>query len=166
LAGERCQGFYVHAFHTVRYLDEVVIPNIAEGAARVGRSADDVELIAAPFVVTGRDDAEMAASMAAAKQQIAFYASTPSYRIVLDTHGWDFGEELNRMSRRGQWESMGSVVPDEVVAEIGVVAEPARVGQAIKDRFGNRVTRTGYYTLDGTPALSDSDLAAVVAATR
>jgi probable F420-dependent oxidoreductase len=166
LAGERCQGFYVHAFHTVRYLDEVVIPNIAEGAARVGRSADDVELIAAPFVVTGRDEAEMAASMAAAKQQIAFYASTPSYRIVLDTHGWDFGQELNRMSRRGQWESMGAVVPDEVVAEIGVVAEPGRVGQAIKDRFGDRVTRTGCYTLDGTPALSDSDLAAVVAATR
>jgi hypothetical protein len=57
---------------------------------------------------------------------MAFYASTPSYRIVLDTHGWDFGDELNRMSRRGEWDAMAEVIPDEVVAEVGVVAEPDR----------------------------------------
>ena len=33
LAGEVCQGFHVHPFHTVRYLDEVVLPRMSEGAA-------------------------------------------------------------------------------------------------------------------------------------
>jgi hypothetical protein len=108
----------------------------------------------------------MADSMAAAKQQMAFYASTPSYRIVLDTHGWDFGDELNRMSRRGEWQAMASVIPDEVVAEVGVVAEPDRVGQAIKDRYEGRIARVGYYTLDGSPTLPDETLASIVAATR
>src|SRR5690606_16447837 len=93
LAGERCQGLHVHPFHTVRYLDDVVLPNIRAGAAEHGRQAADVDLIATVFVVTGRDDSEMAAALRAAKQQIAFYASTPSYRPVLDAHGWDFGEE-------------------------------------------------------------------------
>lgn len=166
LAGERCQAYFVHSFHTVRYIDEVVVPNIAEGAARTGRSVDDVELVTAAFIVTGRDEAEMATSMRAAKQQIAFYASTPTYRIVLDTHGWDFGDTLNRMSRRGEWDTMADVVPDEVVAEIGIVAEPDRVGQAIKDRFGGRLARTGFYTLDGAPPFADDQLAQMVAATR
>lgn len=166
LAGERCQGFHVHPFHTVEYLDEVVIPNIAAGASEHGREAADVDLIATVFVITGRDEAEMSRAMAAAKQQMAFYASTPSYRIVLETHGWDFGEELNRMSRRGEWDAMGSVIPDEVVDAVGVVAEPEQVGRAVRDRYAGRVARIGYYTLDGTPPLPDDTLAAMIAATR
>src|SRR5512147_1697673 len=31
LAGELCEGFHVHPFHSVRYLNEVVRPAIAEG---------------------------------------------------------------------------------------------------------------------------------------
>jgi probable F420-dependent oxidoreductase len=166
LAGERCQAFHVHPFHTVKYLDEVVIANIATGATEFGRDVSDVDLISTVFVVTGRDEKEMSDSMLAAKQQMAFYASTPSYRIVLDTHGWDFGEELNRMSRRGEWQAMADLIPDEVVAEVGVVAEPDRVGQAIKDRYAGRIARVGYYTLDGSPTLPDETLASIVAATR
>jgi probable F420-dependent oxidoreductase len=166
LAGERCQGFHVHPFHTVRYLDDVVIPNIATGAAGHGRSVSDVDLIATVFVVTGRDEAEMAAATKAAKQQMAFYASTPSYRGVLEAHGWDVGEELNRMSRRGEWNAMADVIGDEMVSTVGIVAEPDRVGQAIRDRYGDRIARIGYYTLDGAPTLSDDELAAMVASTR
>lgn len=166
LAGERCQGFFAHAFHTVKYLDEVVLPNIAAGAESSGRSPSDIGVYTSAFVVTGRDEAEMAASLVAAKKQIAFYASTPTYRIVLDTHGWDIGDELNRMSRRGEWDRMADVVPDEVVETIGIVAEPDRVGEAIKQRYGDRVERIGFYTLDGGPQLADEDLAAMVAATR
>lgn len=166
LAGERCQGYFVHSFHTVPYIDEVVIPNVASGAASAGRTVDDIGLISAVFVVTGRDEQEMAAAMAAAKQQIAFYASTPSYRVVLETHGWDFGDELSRRSRRGEWDRMAEVIPDEVVETIGIVAEPGRVGQAIKDRYQGRFSRIGYYTLDGGLPLSDEELAAMVASTR
>jgi len=166
LAGERCQGFHVHPFHTVRYLDDVVLPNIAAGAADLGRQPADIELISTVFVVTGRDEAEMRTAMAVAKQQIAFYASTPTYRIVLETHGWDFGERLNAMSRRGEWESMAAVIPDEVVGEVGIVAEPDEVGPAIKARYGDRLARIGYYTLDGSPRLDDAELATMVAASH
>lgn len=166
LAGERCDGFHVHPFHTVRYLDEVVIPAIAAGAEQHGRTSDDVDLISTVFVVTGRDEAEMRSAMGAAKQQMAFYASTPSYRIVLETHGWDFGPRLNQMSRRGEWAAMADVIPDEVVHEVGVVAEPGAVGSAIGARYGGRIARLGFYTLDGGPALSDEELAAMVADTK
>ena len=48
----------------------------------------------------------MAASVQATKQQIAFYASTPAYRKVLELHGWgDLQSELHRLSLDGRWDA-------------------------------------------------------------
>lgn len=163
LAGEVCDGFHVHPFHTVKYLDEVVLASMVRGAAAAGRSVDDVARIVSVFVVTGRDAEEISAMREAVKAQIAFYASTPTYRVVLDTHGWDFGDRLNQMSRRGQWDEMGSVIPDEVVDEVAIVAPPHAIGSAIKARYGDRIQRVGMYNVSSGTDLSDSDLAAAVA---
>lgn len=163
MAGEICDGFHVHPFHTVKYLDEVVLANMVEGATSAGRALDDIIRISTVFVVTGRDSAEMASAMTATKQQIAFYASTPSYRVVLDTHGWDFGPTLSMMSRRGEWDRMADVIPDEVVHEVAVVGAPDEIGPLIRARYGNRIQRVGFYNLVGTPLLDDDDLAGLVA---
>jgi probable F420-dependent oxidoreductase len=166
LAGELCQGFHVHPFHTIKYLDEVVLPNMAEGVASAGRTLDDIERISTIFVVTGRDESELARARMAVKQQVAFYASTPAYSIVLETEGWDFGPRLSSMSRRGEWAEMAAVVPDEVIDAVAVVGAPEEIGAKIKARYGDRVQRVGYYTLDGAPMPEGEDLAAMVAATK
>ena len=166
LAGELCDGFHVHPFHTVRYLDEVVLPNMAAGAESAGRSLDDVVRVTTVFVVTGRDEAEMRQAMHPVKQQISFYASTPSYRAVLEVHGWDFGERLSLMARQGQWDRMPELIPDEVVEEVAVVAPVGELGPAIRARYGDRVQRVGYYTLPGQLDLDDDELAELVASTK
>lgn len=166
LAGEVCDGFHVHPFHTVRYLDEVVLPNIARGAKSAGRTSADVDRICPVFVVTGRDETEMAAARAAAKSQIAFYASTPSYRVVLDTHGWDFGDRLNQLSRQGDWAQMAAMITDEVLAEVAVVGSPEGIGPAIKLRYGDRVQRVGFYALEPLRSFPAEQMAAMVAATK
>ena len=68
-------------------------------------------------------------------------------RQVLEHHGWgDLQEELNRMSKQGQWAEMGEIIPDEVVEEFAlVVDDPDRVGEAYLERFGDRATRAGVY---------------------
>lgn len=147
LAGELCQGFHIHPFHTVEYLDEFVLPNIAKGADRSGRSIDDIERATTVFVMTGESDAEVEQSMAAVRQQVAFYASTPSYRPVLESSGWDFGEKLHALSRRGEWDKMAAEVPDEAVLSVGVAAQVDALPDAIKARYGNKVQRIGFYTL-------------------
>jgi probable F420-dependent oxidoreductase len=147
LAGEVCQGFHVHPFHTVEYLDRTVLPNIAEGAAREGRSLDDVERVTTVFVMTGESDSEVEQAMEPVRQQISFYASTPSYRRVLEDNDWDFGDELHALSKRGKWAEMPSVVPDEAVLAVGVAAPLDRLGRAIKDRYGDRVQRVGFYSI-------------------
>ena len=147
LAGEVCDGFHVHPFHTIRYLDQVVLPGIARGAEGAGRSSDDVERATTVFVMTGATDGEIELAMEPVRQQIAFYASTPSYRPVLEANDWDFGEQLTAMSKRGQWAEMAAVVPDEAVLDVGVAAPLGQLGQAIRDRYRDRVQRVGFYTI-------------------
>src|ERR687884_390786 len=52
LAGELCDGFHVHPFHSPEYVRSTVIPAIAEGASKEGRDPEAVELATSVFVVT------------------------------------------------------------------------------------------------------------------
>ena len=80
VAGEVCDGFICHAFTTERYLREVTMPALERGRAKAGKTMDGFEIVGPSFVVTGNDEAEMAAAADGTRQQIAFYGSTPAYR--------------------------------------------------------------------------------------
>lgn len=147
LAGTMCDGFHVHPFHTVPYLDQVVLPGVAEGAESAGRSREAVEMVTTVFLMTGDSEQEIEQAMEPVRQQISFYGSTPSYRPVFEASGWDFHERLHAMSRRGEWADMATVVPDEAVLEVGVAAPVDRLADAIKERYGDRVQRVGFYTI-------------------
>ena len=84
------------------------------------------EIVGPSFVVTGNDEAEMAAAEAGTRQQIAFYGSTPAYKGVLELHGWDgLHEELNALSKKGGWVEMGNLITDEILNTFAVVvADP------------------------------------------
>lgn len=166
LAGEVCDAFHVHPFHTVPYLDEVVLPNLAAGAEDAGRSLDDCRRISTVFIVTGANDSEMEQMAEAVKQQIAFYASTPSYAPVLEASGWDFGPRLTAMSKRGEWDRMAEVITDEVVAQVGVVAPVDRIGSAIRERYGDRIQRIGFYNLGGLASLDEDAIGEIIADIR
>jgi probable F420-dependent oxidoreductase len=146
LAGELCQGFHVHPFHTVRYLKELIIPSIEQGAAKAGRSRADVQLTCAIFVVTGRNAEEMQHTAIMAKSQIAFYASTPSYAAVLEKHGWqDLTDRLNLMIRDGRWAELWTEISDEMLNAFAVVAAPDELADKVKERYAGLLDRVGYY---------------------
>ena len=88
MCGEVADGLIAHAFSTQRYFREVTIPTLTRGIERAGRQRRDVEVASPLFVVTGRDEAELTQNAVATRKQIAFYASTPAYRGVLELHGW------------------------------------------------------------------------------
>jgi probable F420-dependent oxidoreductase len=162
LAGEICQGFHVHPFHTVRHLDEVVLPGIRAGAEAAGRAVDEVERVTTVFIMTGDTESEIEQAMEPVRQQISFYASTPSYKPVLEANGWDFGDELNAMSKRGQWAEMAALVPDEVVLTVGVAAPVDQLGHVIRERYGDRVQRVGFYTVGSSLGMDRDALREVV----
>jgi probable F420-dependent oxidoreductase len=148
-AGEVCDGIMPHPFTTERYLRERTLPILEGALAESGRTFADFTVSFSGFVVTGRTAEEMSAAADAVKKQIAFYGSTPSYRQVLDLHGWgELGVELNRLSRGtddDRWQRMASLVDDEVLAAFAVVGEPDKLGAALLARYGGIVDRFTFY---------------------
>ncbi len=142
VAGEVADGMLVHAFTTARYLNEVTLPAIEGGLAEGGRSRKDFQLCYPAFIVTGRSETEWEDARTSITRQIAFYGSTPAYRGVLELHGWgELQSELNAMSKRGEWVAMGERISDEMLEAFAIVAEPARVAGALKERFGGVIDR-------------------------
>lgn len=142
MCGEVADGLIAHAFSTQRYFREVTIPTLTRGIERAGRQRRDVEVASPLFVVTGRDEAELTQNAVATRKQIAFYASTPAYRGVLELHGWgDLQTELHRLSREGQWDAMGSLIDDTMLAEFAVVAPLDSVVRAIRGRCDGLIDR-------------------------
>jgi alkanesulfonate monooxygenase SsuD/methylene tetrahydromethanopterin reductase-like flavin-dependent oxidoreductase (luciferase family) len=76
LAGELCEGFHVHPFHSVDYLRQVTIPAIEEGLRASGRQRTDLELVSSVFVIPSDTETERVAASRRVRQQLAFYAST------------------------------------------------------------------------------------------
>lgn len=146
LAGELCDGFQAHPFHSVQYLNTVVRPQITAGAQTAGRSPNDVEISSAVFVITGPNEAALAGMRAAIRDQIAFYASTPSYRIVLETHGWqDIGEQLSRLAAAKRWGDMGKLINDDMLDAFAVSAPFDQLGAALRERYAGVLDRVSAY---------------------
>lgn len=149
MCGEVADGLLAHAFSTQRYFREVTLPTLTRGIERAGRQRGDVEVASPIFVVTGRDEDEMRTAAAGTRRQIAFYASTPAYRGVLELHGWgDLQTELHRLSRLGDWEAMGSLIDDAMLDEFAVVAPVDELVKKIRNRCGGLIDRV----LVGFPA--------------
>lgn len=151
VAGAVADGFLPHPFNTERYLREVTIPTLVAARAEAGKDLAGFEISAMPFIVTGATEEAMSAAATAARAQLAFYASTPTYRPVLELHGWAaLGEELTTLSKTGRWEEMGRQIDDSVLDAFAVVAEPQAVPGLLLDRYGDVFTRITPYPL-GAP---------------
>ncbi|HEX9597697.1 MAG TPA: TIGR03617 family F420-dependent LLM class oxidoreductase [Anaerolineales bacterium] len=130
LAGELADHLHVHPFHSRDYLQEVILPAVEAGAGRAGRPAGACRLALTVFSVC--DDRQAAF----ARQQIAFYAATPSYRAVMALHGWEAtAEKLSGLARRGEWESMANLIDDSMLETFAVVAPIEHLAAAIQQRY-------------------------------
>ena len=160
VAGRVADGMLCHGFTTEAYLRERTIP-----ALRAARgSLDGFSLCLPVLAVIGTDQAARAVAEAGVRGQIAFYGSTPAYRPVLELHGWgDLGDQLNVLSRRQEWTQMGDLISDDVLDAFAVSGTPVEAAAAIRQRFGDVITRTALYT----PYRADqADVLATAAALR
>jgi len=146
LAGELCQGFHVHPFHSPLYLRRVLLPALEEGLRSSGRTRKDIQLASTVFAITGRNEGEKQAVREMVRQQIAFYASTPSYRVVLDVHGWgDVGSRLSALAARRRWEEMPALVTDDMLEAYAIEAPWEARPQALVDRYAGLLDRVALY---------------------
>ena len=140
LAGEVADGFHVHPFHSPEYLHEVLLPAIRKGTVESGRSQGDIKISATAFVASSQEERLFIRS------QIAFYASTPSYRPVMTLHGWqDVAKQLSEMAARGKWDKMPALVSDEMLDTFAVVADADDLPCSLFERYAGLVDRLNLY---------------------
>jgi len=159
-AAEVADGMICHAFTTERYFRDVTLPMIEKTLEGRGRKRSDFEVIWSPFVAFASTPAEVEAGRKALRQQIAFYASTPAYRVVLEQHGWgELQSKLHPMSKAGQWVEMGDLIDDEVFDAFAIVGDADTIGAEIARRYGGLVDRVQI----SVDTLQDEDARALVA---
>jgi len=146
VAGEVADGMLAHAFTTERYLREITAPALERGLATRQGSRNDFEISYPGLVVTGEDEAGFTAATQAVKTQLAFYASTPAYRPVLELHGWgDLQTDLNTLSKRGSWDAMADLIDDDMLNTFAVVGDLDDLAGEILRRFEGVVDRFNFY---------------------
>ena len=144
VAGEVADGMICHSFTTERYLKEVTLPALDAALKRSGRDRTKFEISVGPHTAMGETPEQLAKAVQATKKQIAFYASTPAYRSVLELHGWGgLQDELNLLSKQGHWDGMADLITPEILNTFAVVGSPADVATEIGRRYrgiADRVT--------------------------
>ncbi len=152
VAGEVADGFLAHGFTTPDYMRDVTLPALAAGAAAADRTIDDIEVSLPLFVVAGETDAERHERAKGARQQLAFYGSTPAYKGVLEHHGWDdLQPKLNAMSKRGEWVEMAALISDDMLHTFAAVGSIAEIPDLIGSRYGDMLDRVQFHGGDLEP---------------
>lgn len=140
LAGEVADGFHVHPYHTRQYLSEMILPSIEQGARKADRDLKSIEIATLAFVALNDQEIE------SQRSQIAFYASTPSYRPVLDFHGWgSIGEQLSALAARSQWTEMPKLISDEMLETFVTIGTWETIGAKLRARYEGLLDRVGVY---------------------
>jgi probable F420-dependent oxidoreductase len=141
LAGEAADGFVVHPFHSPRYLREVIRPGIEDGAAKTSRTRTEIRVFVTAFIATNP------AERAFCRQQISFYASTPSYRPVMALHGWEpTAEALSGLAGRGRWDEMPGLIDDEMLETFALVETSDHLPGALFSRYQGLADRLSLYS--------------------
>ncbi len=146
LAGELCDGFHVHPLHSVRYVREAVLPQIAAGARAAGRSLADITLTSSCFTIVGDTPKEQEGMRQLVRSQISFYASTPAYRAVFELHGWgEVASQLTSLSRVGDWAGMAALVTEEMLEVFAITSSWGDLPGLLRQRYDGLFHRLNLY---------------------
>jgi len=144
--GAVADGIHVHPFHSRRYIDEVIVPNVAKGAQSAGRDPKAVQLVCPVFTIVGDTEDERAEWRQRARFQIAFYGSTPAYAGVFDLHGWHgLSQRLTEMQRAGDIAGMTNAITDEMLDVYAVTAGWDEMPRRIVAKYRGVADRVIFY---------------------
>jgi len=157
MAGQVADGVHVHPLNHTTYLRETVLPELGAGAARSGRSVDDLEVIVPAFLCVGDTEEEQHTWREMARVQIAFYGSTPNYAFIfeqLDREGTT--ERIRERQRAGDVAGMAAVIDDDLLEQFTTTGTWDDMADEIVAKYGGMATRVvSYFT--GSDVVSDPE---------
>lgn len=126
-AARHADGLLGHPFTSDRYLTGEVLPRVDEALQEAGRSRDDFT-VCSGVILCIADDREVA--VREAKQQIAFYGTTPNYQGVFASYGDEaLTGKLREVFKQdpANVDALVAAVPDEAVDRYAVAGTPDEV---------------------------------------
>ncbi len=152
VAGEVADGVMPHGFMTDKYMRDVVLPNVAIGLKRAGRTWEDIEISGGGFTVFGENESEIEQGLQRLKQPISFYGSTRSYHEVFEVHGLkDFGMRLHSLSLQGKWAEMQEIVSEDILRVFAQTSTYDKLPEFVREHR-EYATRVGLQMPANTPA--------------
>lgn len=147
VAGEVGDGFIVHPLNSPLSIDQLTLPSLATGRQKAGKTLENFGIRCQIMVAAGDTEEELQTAIATIRGQIAFYASTPAYKVILDCHGWgDLQPRLQQMTRENRWDLMNELVSDEMLNTFAVVGHTSEIAKKIRERMGSRIERISLVT--------------------
>ena len=154
MVGEVADGYFVHPFSSAESLEQLSFPALQAGRSSTGKTLQDFDISAQIMTATGLDEAQLQQAIASAKNQIAFYGSTPAYLPVLEVHGWGaMHGQWKQMVKENRWADMAASVSDEMLETFAVVGSPQQVAEQIIARSAGRLQRVSPVVYQSDPEI-------------
>lgn len=152
MAGEVADGVHVHPLGEPGYIARHVIPKVAEGAQKSGRSPSDVALIVPVMTVVGDTDEERHRERELVRASMSFYGSTPNYAFIWDEAGFEgTTARIREKQKAGDIEGMAAQITDEHIAVFATESTWDGLADALRARYGDTATRIVLYNALADP---------------
>ena len=144
----------MHPLHSVHYINERLLPVVAEGAASAGRDPAEVDLLIPAFIVPGDTPEEREALAHRARTQIGFYGSTKNYAFQFEDLGFDgVSSRLNDCIKAGDLTGLAATITDEMLDTFAIVGPWNEIADRLIDRYQGLAERViSYLTVDDLAA--------------
>jgi probable F420-dependent oxidoreductase len=153
MAGEVADGVHVHPLGEPGYLARHVVPNVAAGAEKSGRSPADVAVVVPVMTIVGDSDEERHHEREAARASMSFYGSTPNYAFIWDEAGFEgTTARIREKQKAGDFAGMAAQITDEHIATFATESTWDGLADALIGKYGAIAARIVLYN-----ALGDSE---------
>jgi probable F420-dependent oxidoreductase len=128
-AGRVADGIVGHPMFTKLYVDEVVRPALATGAAKTGRDPSEIAIMG--ILICAVDD-----DVVLARRRLAFaaaqYAASRVYDPLFALHGWSAQKAVISDAVRNRDEAaIVASVSDDILDAVGVACRPAELAEHV-----------------------------------
>lgn len=146
MAGEVADGVHVHPIGEPGYLRETVLPNVAAGAAKAGRSVTEIDVIVPVLTIVGDTDEERAKERELVRASMSFYGSTPNYAFIWDEAGFEgTTARIREKQKAGDFAGMAAQITDEHIAVFATESTWDGLADALRQKYGGLATRIVLY---------------------
>jgi probable F420-dependent oxidoreductase len=152
MAGEVADGVHVHPLGEPGYITRHVLPKVAEGAQKAGRSTSDIAIIVPVMTIVGDTDEERDKQREAVRASMAFYGSTPNYAFIWDEAGFEgTTARIREKQKAGDFAGMAAQITDEHIATFATESTWDTLADALTDKYAGKTTRLVLYNAVGDP---------------